>query len=203
MKKLLLAIISILFVSVACSVQKATINAYVNPNFKRGNIKCIAVFPMKNASIGPGDSQQIVRKITMAINRKNPSVKILVAAEAVNIFNENDLADDWALFLENYISSGIPNSNILKNIGSALQVDAIIQGEVINIFQQDGVYGENRGITRITVRFTMLDTKDGKMVWDASSDGIRGTVTTVEKAPPVIEAIDLAINKILKSLPKF
>jgi len=38
-------------------------------------------------------------------------------------------------------------------------------------------------------------------LWEASSDGIKGTPTTLESAPPIIEAVDLAVDKILSNLP--
>jgi len=59
----------------------------------------------------------------------------------------------------------------------------------------------NRGETRVTVRYTMLGVNDGKLLWEATSDGIATTGTTVEKAPAIIEAVNLAVEKIVGSLP--
>jgi hypothetical protein len=192
-------IISCIFIS--CAVQKATINTYVDPNYKSGKIQKIAVFPIRNTRLAPSESQQINRKISMALNQKNPQLEIMSSAEAIRILNDHDLADDWAIFLDNYVTSGIPDSKILKEIGNALNIDAILQGEIVNIFQEDGHYGGTRGTTRVTVRFTMLDVNGGKLVWESSSDGIKGTSTTLETAPPIIDAINLAVDKILGSLP--
>jgi hypothetical protein len=49
----------------------------------------------------------------------------------------------------------------------------------------------------------MLDCLNGKLLWEASSDGRRETAIggTFAHAPPVIEAIQLAVDKILESLP--
>ncbi len=55
----------------------------------------------------------------------------------------------------------------------------------------------------MTVRFTMLDCQNGKMAWEATSDGRRETAIAGEMfhAPPIIEAIYLAVDKVLETLP--
>src|SRR6185437_6233426 len=132
-----------------------------------------------------------------AIHSKNDSIRIMSSVEAVNVLNQHALADSWAAFLANYVSSGVPDANTLHTIGAALGVDAIIQGEVVNVYQRDGAFGRQKGQTRVTVRFTMLDCRDGKAVWEASSDGVKGTATTMGEAPPIIDAVKLAMEKIL------
>ena len=200
MKRLiLLSLLGLIFTS--CVTNKATINTYVDPNFEQGKIQKIAVFPIRNTRLAPSESQQINRKISQAISRENSSIEIMSSAEATRILNDNGLSGDWAQFLDDYAASGIPNSNILTDIGSTLEVDAILQGEIVSIFQEDGQYGGNKGTTRVTVRFSMLDTNQGNLVWESSSDGIKGTATTVESAPPIIEAVDLAVDKLLSSIP--
>ena len=203
MKLTAIAVALILFIIVSCAVQKATINTYVDPNYQSGRINKIAVFPIRNTRLAPSESQQINRKISMALKQRNAQIEIMSSAEAIRLLNDYDLADDWAVFLDNYVTSGVPDSKILGEIGNALNVDAILQGEIVNIFQEDGQvgYGGNRGTTRVTVRFTMLDVKDGKLIWESSSDGIKGTATKLESAPPIIDAVNLAVDKILTSLP--
>lgn len=126
---------------------------------------------------------------------------IVSSAEAIQVLNDSGLADEWARFLDNYNSSGIPNASVLRDIGHVLGVDAVIQGEIVNIQQSDGVYGGNKGTTRVTVRYSMMGVQSGKLLWEASSDGLRTTATTLESAPPVIEAVQLAQQKILATLP--
>ncbi|MBU2444356.1 MAG: DUF4136 domain-containing protein [Bacteroidetes bacterium] len=203
MKKIILLsaifLIAILFIS--CAVSKATLNSYVDPNITNEKILKLAIFPIRNAKFAPSEAQQINRKISMAINQQNSQIEIMSSNEAINKLNENDLASTWAVFLDNYSSSGVPDKNVLYDVGQSLGIDAIIQGEIVNVFQQDGAYGINKGTTRVTVRFSMLSTNSGKLLWEASSDGIKGTPTTLESAPPIIEAVDLAVDKILSNLP--
>ena len=69
------------------------------------------------------------------------------------------------------------------------------------ISDRDGAYGLSKGSTRVTVRFSMLGTQDAKLLWESSSDGIRQTATTMDTAPPVIESVNLAVDKICENLP--
>lgn len=200
--KTTIIVVSLLAVAiVGCAVHKATLNTYVDPTHQTGKIQKIAVFPIRNTRLAPSEAQQINRKISVALHQANPQVEIMSSTEAVRLLNDHELADDWAIFLDNYVSSGVPDAKALNEIGDALNVDAILQGEIVNIFQEDGHFGSNKGTTRVTVRFTMLDVKEGKLIWESTSDGIRGTATKVESAPPIIEAVNLAVDKILTSLP--
>ncbi len=71
----------------------------------------------------------------------------------------------------------------------------------MNVLQRDGVYGLYRGLTTVTVRYSLLGTDSGLLLWEASSDGRKETATTLESAPPLIDVILLAQEKINESLP--
>ena len=198
---LLVALVSTLFTFLGCAGSSASINTYVDPGFDGTTLNRIAIFPIRNTKIAPSEAQQLNRDISQAINKRKPSIVIVTAAEVIDILNNKGLGDEWAHFIDNYNSSGIPNSSVLKEIGQALKVDALLQGEIINIRQEDGVYGRNKGETRVTVRYSMMGTSSGKLLWESSSDGLRTTATAIEAAPPLIEAIKLAQDKILSTLP--
>jgi hypothetical protein len=187
--------------ALSCATHSASLNAYSDPGFHSRSITSLAVFPVRNARLSPGEAQEVNRRISAGIVSKNPSIKLLSAAEATRLLNEKSLASDWARFLDNYSTSGVPDSQALQKFGAALSVQAILQAEMVNVVQEDGAYGRRPGRTRVTVRATMLSLTDGKLLWEATSDGLRETATTVEKAPPIAEAISLAIDKLLSSLP--
>lgn len=198
---LLLSCLFIATLFYGCATSNATLNSYVDPNISNEQIRNLAIFPIRNAKFAPSEAQLINRKISMVINQKNANIQTMSSNEAINKLNENNLASTWAIFLDNYSSSGVPDRNVLIDVGKALGIDAIIQGEIVNVFQEDGVFGMKKGTTRVTVRFSMLSTNSGKLLWEATSDGIKGTVTAMESAPPIIEAVDLAVDKILSNLP--
>ncbi len=132
--------------------------------------------------------------------QKNPNVMLISANKFSNILNEKGLVDDYADFIEDYITSGIANQNFLKALADE-GIDAILMSELSNAYQQDGAYAINKAQTRITIHATIIDTRTNDVVWTASADGIRGSATTVSEAPPLVEAIDLAVKKIMGALP--
>ncbi|MEE9450764.1 MAG: hypothetical protein V3V72_11990 [Ignavibacteriaceae bacterium] len=205
---LIITIILIVFIVTSCAVHEATFNSYVDPNIANEPMTSIAIFPIKNVRLALYESQQINRKISQAIHQRDPNIKLMSSNTVIDILNEYDLADDWAIFLDNYISSGIPDENFLREVGDVLNVDCILQGKIVDIFQRDGAFGLEKhsayslqGETRATVRITILSTRSGKLLWEASTDGVRATSTTLGDAPPVIEAVNLAVDRILQDLP--
>jgi hypothetical protein len=111
------------------------------------------------------------------------------------------MADTWAVFLANYTTSGIPDAEVLRDIGGVMDIDAILQGELVNIVQRDGVFGITKGQPRVTVRFTLLDTRTGRLIWEDSSDGFKSRSTTVGEAHPIIEAVHLAVDRLVSAVP--
>jgi hypothetical protein len=189
-----------LFLS-GCAALSANIKSYVDPGFTGATIHRLVVFPIRNRLLTAIEAQQLNRDLAKAISRKEPSILIVGSVQAFKLLNENGLADQGLRFLDNYYSSDRPNASVLKKIGQSLGVDAIIQGEIVNIKQTDGVYRISEGTTRATVRYSMTEVKSGKLLWEASSDGSVTTVTTLEPAPPIIYAVLLAQSEILAALP--
>ncbi len=183
------------------SRNSATINTYTDPSFTKGSIKRIAVFPMANFRAAQGEARTLERQISQSIQRLDPGISVIGPSEATAAINEHGLADKWAEFLRNYTSSGIPNTELLFQIGDLLGVDAIIQGELVNVLQRDGDYALYLGLTTVTVRYSLFGTDSGLLLWEASSDGRKETATTLESAPPLIDVILLAQEKINESLP--
>ncbi len=193
----LVAILCPLFVG--CASNKGTINSFTEPSFDPASMKSVAVLPIRNAKFAPAEAQQVNRRIAQTVSAAG--VTVLGANEAIERLNSAGAADEWAVFLTNYTSSGVPNKTSLMRIADVLQVHGVLQGEVVNSFQQDGAYGNNKGQTRVTVRYSLLDGRSGLLVWEATADGICVTGTTLDDAPPTIEAINLAIEKIIEAIP--
>lgn len=185
----------------ACATHRATIDTFTDASMTSGQVECIAVFPIRNTRVAPSQSQTTNRKITQAVHSSNPDLAVVGPAEAVSRLNDAGMADEWADFLERYVLSGVPDAEALSRIGQALACDSVLQGEVVNVYQRDGEFGSHKGETRVTVRFTLLDARNGRLLWEASSDGVRKTAITTGDAPPLVEAVDLAVEKILQNLP--
>ncbi len=199
MKNSVIVLIALLLMS--CATHKGSINSFVDPSFTSTQIKSVAVFPIRNTQAAPSEARQINRRLALALRQQNPSVALVNETEATQKIHEANLGEDWAEFVTGFSASGIPDVKKISQIGAAIDVDAILQGELMSVRQVDGQYGANAGITVVTVRYTLLDASDGRLLWEASAEGRRQTATTVQSAPPIIEAVDLAVEKIIQNLP--
>jgi hypothetical protein len=194
------SILLLTVLSAACATSTASLKTYSDPSIHGGGIEAVAVLPMRNARLMADESRELNRSFTQALTIQNPSLVVLGPAEAVDAMNRANLAERYSDFLRNYAASGVPDARVLQQMGAALNVDAIFQGEVFDIREQDGVYGGDRGETQVTVRYALLGTS-GTVLWEATSRGVRTNATTIGKAPPQYEAIALAQEKIVSSLP--
>lgn len=177
----------------------ASLDSFVDPSYSSKDIRKVVVLPMTNAGITPGQAQELSRAFAQGMLRANPNLEIMGAGEAIDKINADDLADEWATFLRNYNTSGIPNTNTVKRIGSTLGVDAIIQGSVLSVSQKDS-NGYDYPMTRVNVRYGAISAKTGAMLWEISSEGTIQPYSYT--AAPVIDAVRLAHDKILRSIPK-
>lgn len=191
-----------LITTVGCASSGASISQFSAADFSGESIDSVAVFPIRNASAAPAEAQQMNRRISQEVSRKSASVAIVGPAEAIKRLNDNNLADDWGDFYEDYSQTGVPNSRILQKVGKALGVDVILQGALVRVVQQDGEFGGNKGTTRVTVRFSLLGTAEGSRLWEASAEGHKTTATTLDSAPPTMEAIRLAVDKLVSNMPR-
>jgi hypothetical protein len=192
------------FLLSSCWQTRVTLKTFVDPSIQTSSIKSIAVFPLRNTALSPGEALQLDRSITQAFSKKNISIKIIGSAEATRLLNEKNLVDSYSKFLSDFEHSGIPNVNTLKQIGNELNADAILQGTLSDVTQNDGTNGF-RGqspLTSLTLRYTLLDTNNGNTLWEGTSNANKSKNGNSNKpAPPLYEVIDLALQKILTDLP--
>lgn len=183
-----------------CATQRGTINTFYEPSYQQGSISTLVVPTIRNARLAPSESQQIGRTINQAVAAKNPRIKIISANDFANFLNDEGLVDDYSDFIEDYVTSGIANREFLQKLANN-GYDGIMMSELSNAFQQDGAYGVHKAQSRITIGFTVMNTRTNDIVWTASADGIKGSATTIDTAPPLIEAVTLAVDKIKESVP--
>lgn len=189
-----------IFVS-GCAISKGTINSFVEPTYEIGSIQKVAVFSVRNARFAPSEARQINKQIIQSLVAKNPEIEIVSPSEALRKINESNLAEKWADFVEDYYTSGIANRSILASVNKILGVDAVLQGQLLNVYQVDGDCWQRKGQTRITISFSVIENETAKTVWEASSDGIKGNATACAAAPPIADALSLAITKVTENMP--
>lgn len=191
-----------------CVAKKVTIKTYINSSLNTSKITSVAIFPLRNgfvqrdANLGTGDMIEINKVIHQEFSSMNPKASLVTAVTSIDSLNKGNLVNSYDTLLRVYEYTGIPNTVILNKIGKKLNVGAIIQGFVREITQKDGVYGGNRGETRITLKYVMFSTNTGDVLWEATITGYKGTATTLAKAPPISDVIEIIKKKIITGMPK-
>ena len=204
MTRVLLVLAGSLGVS-ACATSNATLNTYIDPGFDAGSVESLALLPSLNPSLAPSETRELTLRVSQGIKERSPNVSIVGPAEAAQLLNDAGLADAWATFLMTYDPSGVPDREVLRSVGDALDVDIIVHGGTLNVYQVDGGgdgTSGGKGQTRVTVRFTMLDTRAGLLVWEGISDGMKKNTASWHDAPPVVEVVELAVDKLLLAMPR-
>lgn len=189
------------FVLSGCASTNADVRTHTEPGYTGASIRRLAVFPIRSRRLTTSEARQLDAELSQAILKKRPSLVLLSSAEAVKLLNESGLADQASRFHDHYYPAALPNASVLRKVGQALKVDAILQGEIVNVQETDGVFNKHEGTTRVTLHYSMTAGESGKLLWEASSDGSVTTLTTAELAPPMSYAVFHAQKKILPTLP--
>ena len=191
-----LALVVLVAATSACSTYQGKINTHLDPGYRQGTIKRLAVFTIRNASRAPYKSRRVNAEISRAIEGKNPAVQVVSPPGALRKSNESE----WAHVVNDYHTSGVANLGALGRVSKNLNVDAVLQGQLVGIRQRHAtalVAGE----TRVTLSFSVIETVSGKQVWYVSADGVC-TTQTPGAPPPIPDAIEDAMRKILGNIPR-
>lgn len=193
-----MALVGLALVSCAPS---ARTNVYTNPAYEQGSVASIAVLPIRNTRLAPSEAQFVNREVTQGIQaQSSPDLRIITSTQASDALNASGLVEAYSDFVRDFAASGIPNTDTLRQLGNALGVDAIFQGELIDVFQENGLFGVRSASTRVTMRLVMLDTTTGDILWEGSAQGF-AQGSTLSAAPPVFDALEPALNGLISQLP--
>jgi hypothetical protein len=146
-------------------------------------------------------SRQINNRIINSITSKNPEITFTSPSASLRKINDSGLASEWNDFVEDYYNSGIVNNKILYKISNSLGVDAVLLGQLISVYQSDGNGWDTTGTTIVTVIYSILEVSTAMTIWEVTADGIVKREMDIP-APPISEAIDLAIEKITQNVPR-
>ena len=186
-----------------CAMQRATINSYVEPTYNAGSIKTVAVFPLRNASIAPAQANSINTEIVKALSQKSPATQILSPAESQRRINDAGVVTQWSRFIDDFSTAGLINKAYLSDIANALKTDAVMQGFIDQVTQKDGMqFGAGMGITRVSIRYAIIDLRNAKIIWQAHSTGRSQTGSFgFHVAPEVSEALEPTVEKLTGNIP--
>jgi len=200
-KKYLVLVVIIGLLFSGCWTQNATLKTFIDPSIQTTSIKTVAVFSMRNTAFSPGETMEMDRTITQEFIKKNNSVTVISTSEANAMLNKENLAGEFAEFLTNFEVSGIPNTVFLSKLKTKFNIDAILQGRLSDVKQNDAGR-EGQAKSSLTIRYTLLSTSSGSILWEGTSNAniVYGS-TKGKIAPPFYEVGKLAQEKIISSIP--
>lgn len=187
----------------ACATSEATIDTYRNPSYRIADVRSLAILPLRGEHVTPVEAQKLTRALADSIGQDAPALRVVGPSRVVSLMNEHELTDRYVSFVRDYSQTGVPDVEFLGDLGEALDSQAMMLGQVLEVRQQDGsttFLGGSKGTTRISLRFTMLDSR-GEVLWEATGDGLRRSARNGDAAPPVAEAVQLAMGTIIANRP--
>jgi len=196
MKLSLFTLVAIAATVSSCSTYEGKITSYQDPDYRQGTIRRIAVFSIRNSLRAPYKARRTNTELSRAMEDKNPMIQVVSPSESLRKDNESE----WEHFVNDYHSSGIANLHSLGKVSNALNIDAVMQGQLAGIRQRRAT-NSGAGETRVTLSFSVIETQSGKKVWEALADGVC-TSHNSGPAPPIADAIEDAMRKILDNLPR-
>ncbi|MBN8568970.1 MAG: hypothetical protein J0M18_05025 [Ignavibacteria bacterium] len=197
----ILVVFSFSIVLTSCGGSGATSQNYQDPSYQNYTIKKVAVLPIRNTYMNIGEAQNVNRFFITELTRKVKGYEVVGPEDAIAKLNQDSLVEKYYEYLVKYSTTGIPNRELIKQIGTSLNVDGIVQGEIYNITKVDGRYGGNKGETKCSMRYSLLSANDGKVLWETTAEGYKTTTTTLEDAPPLMDVIMECMTKIIESVP--
>jgi hypothetical protein len=90
------------------------LKTFIDPLNQKSSVKSVAVFQMRNSSFSPGETMGMDRDVTQAFSQKNTSVQLMGSDKSARKLNDENLAREYAQFLRDFETSGIPNSTLMQ-----------------------------------------------------------------------------------------
>lgn len=177
---------------------------YQDPLFAEYNIKKISVLPVRNTNLNVSNSTKINRYFMTQISRKTSKYEFIGPEESIEILNKDTLTEMYFNYLITYSTTGIPNRDIIKKIGTSLNTDAIVQGEIFSIKKKDmSVWSDEQSEVSFELRYSMVATKDGKLLWETNVEANeKASFFSLTNNPPALmDLIMEAMDKVLESVP--
>lgn len=188
-----------LLLSAACTTTR--VRSYQDPSISTTALSSIAVLPLQNTRLGPQIAIGLNRGVVQALGRRNPNLKIMGPAEAQEKLSSSGLIETYSQYLRDYGTSGLVNKAALVKMGDALGVDAILQGDISELEQQDG-YPYHAAYIKLTLRYSVVSLKSGVLLWESSAT-VKHETTAMNKAPELEEVVPTAQSTLIAQMPAF
>lgn len=163
-----IAFVLLILTGLAGCYSSATLRTRVDKSMESESIKSVAILPLHGANLPPGENREFTKAVMDAFRQKNLEIRVMGPAEAIELIDAKGLSNHYNELLRTYISTGTPSEKYIKEIGSALNVDALMQGVVLDVRQSEASFYQYAG-THLTLSYGLMSAKSGIVIWDATS----------------------------------
>jgi len=143
-----------------------------------------------------------------ALRLTHPEIPQVPPHEAIGMINRANLADDYAMMIWDYETSGILRKETLRRIGEALEIRYFIQLSLLEYSQDTSTRISAFGIRFLETRSSTLrvfaqiwDTSSGSIVWEGSSEVTLAGEDVRAKPITFEEVATRAWAELIKKLP--
>ena len=204
MKKIILFVLAIILpiYIYSCSSSRTDIEYYRNEEFSKYKIDNIAILPLRDVWLNIEQSSNVDRYFLSQLSISTKKYTLMGPEDCIDKLSKDSLGKAYYNYLVEFASLWMPNKEIIKEVGAFLQVDAIIIGKTFNYEKIDGLPGYNKGETRCNLRYILVSTKDGILIWGGTVAAYETTTTSLQPAPHLMNVIKQGMDKILENMFK-
>lgn len=186
----------------ACSYTR--VKWYEDLFLSTASLNSIAVLPLQNVRLSRRTATETDRAIVEALIGRNPDLTIVDSAEAQDKLSTAGVIETYSQFLRDYRASRLLDKAALAKMGDTLGTDAILQGDIAQLIQVDGLPLHNAAYTKLVLRYSIFSLKARKLLWESSATVYKKT-TGLSRAPEIEEVIPGAVAQITRvvKMPEF
>jgi len=182
---------------VGCTTTGA--NTFADPSLATTRVGSVAILPLQNTRLGPAIALDVNRGVVQGLSARNPGVRLMGPAETQEKLGAAGLIETYSQYLRDYATSSLTNKSSLLKIGEALGTDAMLQGEITDLQQQNG-YPYHPAYTQIVVRYSLVSLHTGVLLWETSARA-RRKLTALDHAPDPREVIPVVQQTLIREFP--
>jgi hypothetical protein len=187
-----------------CTFHDTSLKIYEDRAIGRKPLNTAIILPLQCERLLVSEKMVLNENLINAFFTKNKGIKLVIPKSFTIFLKDKGMEKKYTEFIKSYKISGIFDSSFLLNLKKELKADAVLLREVKEIIQKDGIMiNEEPVFTSVIIKYSLISTVDGKILWEARSKAIVRNPLNIARAPKVMDAMLIAQRKLLKALPVF
>ena len=162
--------------------RESILDARLDPSFASTPLAKLVFLPFGNELDYQEGAMFISQNFIGEMRQRHPGITIVSPQEAGELIKSASLAEEYRVFLGNYVNTGVATPAFLQKLGKAANVDGIILGQILGFGVLSTKYSMNTGLGAITwnkdkafvgMELKIVRAKDGRELW-WGAHGVQG-----------------------------